>query len=54
MYSIVYCKYGLPQVDLDFQTELEMENYVNIWIDGDEDYVDYFKNDVQYDPPWTR
>lgn len=54
MYSIVYRKYGFPQVDRDFKTEHDMESYVNIWIDGDEDYVDYFKDGVQYDPPWTR
>lgn len=54
MYSIVYSRYGLPQVDLTFKTETAMFAYVNTWINGDEDYIEYFKNDEPYDPVWTR
>lgn len=54
MFSIAYRKYGLPQVDLDFKTESSMFNYVNTWINGDEDFISYFHNGIEYDPPWTR
>jgi hypothetical protein len=54
MYSIVYRRYDLPEVNLDFKTESAMFAYVNTWINGDEDYIAYFYNGIEYDPPWTR
>jgi hypothetical protein len=54
MYSIVYRLYGLPEINLDFPTETALWNYVNTWITADVDYIAYFHNGIEYDPPWTR
>lgn len=53
MFSICYSKYGLPKINLNFQTEYEMHAYAKTWIIGDEDYIFYFKNGIEYKPLWA-
>ena len=53
-YTIVYRAYGFPEVELSFDREIDMENYVIIWLDDDVDYVNYFYYDVEYTPHWAE
>lgn len=50
-YGIVYRVNGHPETEETFETEHDMENYCNIWLDyPDIDYVYFFRYDVEYTP----
>jgi hypothetical protein len=53
-YCIVYRRTGHPEVEEYFDREIDMENHVIIWLDGDVDYVNYFYFDVEYTPSWAK
>lgn len=54
-YCIVYRVYGHAEVERTFQTEEDMEDYCNIYLDyPDLDYVDFFKYDVEYTPNFWK
>lgn len=53
-YTIVYRVYGLPEIERSFEREIDMENYVIIWLDSNIDYVNYFYFDVEYTPHWAE
>lgn len=54
MFSIIYRRYDLPEVNVTFKTESSMFAYVNTWINGDEDYISYYRDGEEYEPVWTR
>ena len=53
-YCIVYrTRYGIER-EKYFESEKDMLDHVNIWIDGDEDYINYFRDDIEYTPYWAE
>lgn len=36
-----------------FKTEIDMEGHVNIWFDGDEEYIEYYYYNKPYTPHWA-
>lgn len=53
-YAVVYRVNGRPEVEETFDTEKDMHDYYNIWIDyPDIDYLDFFEYDKQYTPSWV-
>lgn len=51
-YCLIYRRFSFPDVELYFDREIDMEGHVNIWIDGDVDYIHFYLWSVEYTPTW--
>lgn len=52
-YCMIWKIYG-HEYEEYFEREHDMYNSAMIWIDGDEDYVNYFFDDMEYTPWWAQ
>ena len=52
-YCMIWKAYGHEHEEY-YPTEESMYNSAMIWIDGDEDYVNYFFDDQEYTPWWAQ
>ena len=53
-YCIVYRTALGVEHEEYFENERSMENHANIWLDGDEDYVEYYYYNKEYTPTWMK
>lgn len=54
MFGISYVfVFGLPTVELTFNSERALKSYARTWLTGEEVNVTFYHNGIEYTPNWA-